>query len=115
MAPGLTSRGSSDTVRAISGPLTSWDQHTGRPILVFAAPRLLGLDVRVDRIRDRLVGALGLVLVDHRRAFAVVSHAGNEVPEPRGVTARPGAYGGPALTNASILWHGYEHSRVLCD
>jgi hypothetical protein len=45
-------------------------------------PRLLGLDVGVDRVRDRRVGALGLVLVDHRGPLAVVSHPSHQVPEP---------------------------------
>ena len=59
--PGLTSRGSSDTVRAINGPLASGDQDAGSPVFVVAALGLLGLDVGVDRVRDRRVGALGLV------------------------------------------------------
>jgi hypothetical protein len=51
VSPGLTGRGSSDTVRAVSGPLASGDQHVGRTVLVVAAPRLLGLDVCVDGVR----------------------------------------------------------------
>lgn len=43
---------------------------------------LLALDVRVDRVGDGLVRALGLVLVDHRRPLAVVTHPGRQVPEP---------------------------------
>ena len=81
MSLGLTSRGSTDTVRAISGPLTSGDQYAGRPVLVVAALRLLGLDVRVDGVRDRLVCAAGFVLVDHRGPVAVVPHPGHQVTE----------------------------------
>jgi hypothetical protein len=57
----LAWRGSSSTVRTISGTLASGDQYASRTVVIVAAPRLLGLDVRVDRIRDRLVNALGLV------------------------------------------------------
>ena len=88
MRPGLTSRGASDTVRAINGPLASGDQCAGRPVLVVAAAGLLGLDVRVDGVCDRLVSALGLVLVDHRGSFAVVSHPGHQVPEPGAAVGR---------------------------
>ncbi len=41
-------------------------------VLIVTAPRLLGLDVRVDRVRDRPVSALDLMLVDHRGPIAVV-------------------------------------------
>jgi hypothetical protein len=56
-SPGLTSRGSSGTVWAISGPLASRDQD-GRAVLIVAALQFSCLDVRVDRVRDRLVAAL---------------------------------------------------------
>ena len=82
MRPGLTSRGSSDTVRAISGPLASGDQDAGRPVFAVASPGVLGLDMRVDGVRDRRVSAPGLVLVDHRGPFAVMPHPGHQVPEP---------------------------------
>ena len=88
MRPGLTSLGSSDTVRAISGPLASGDQHAGRTVLIVAALGLLGLDVRVDGVRDRRVGALGLVLVDQRGPFAVVPHPGHQVSEPGAAVGR---------------------------
>jgi hypothetical protein len=37
--------------------------------------------MRVDRARDRPVSVTGFVLVDHRRALAVMSHAGHQVPD----------------------------------
>src|SRR6202044_1727053 len=86
-SPGLISRGSSCTVRAISGPLASRDQDVGRTVLIVAAPRLLGLGMCVDRVRDRLVSALGLVLVDQCGPFAFVSHPCYQVAEP-GATLR---------------------------
>src|SRR5438552_3958887 len=86
--PGLTSRGSSDTVRAINGPLASGDQDAGRSVFVVASLGLLGLDMRVDGVRYRRVGALGLVLVDHRGPFAVVPHPGHQVPEPGAAVGR---------------------------
>ena len=56
--------------------------HGGRPVPIVAALRLFGLEVRVDRIRDRLISAPGLVLVDHRGPVAVAPHPGHQVPEP---------------------------------
>jgi hypothetical protein len=38
--------------------------------------------VCVDRVRDRAVGAACLVLVDHRGAFAVMTHTGHQIAEP---------------------------------
>src|SRR5450755_4336896 len=37
----------------------------------------------VDRVRDRLVRASCLVLVDHGRAFAVVTHPRHQIPQAR--------------------------------
>ena len=51
---GLAGRGPSVTVRAISGPLASGDQHAGRAVLVVVALGLFGLYVDVDRVGDRL-------------------------------------------------------------
>src|SRR5260370_35267391 len=84
---GLGWLGSSSTVRAISGPLASGDQHAGRTALIVAAPCLLGLDARVDRVRDRLVSALGPVLVAHRGPFPVLPQPG---PKSRGPGAAVG-------------------------
>jgi hypothetical protein len=61
------------TYRAIS----LRDKRPGRPIVALVA---LGLDVRVDRIRDPLVSAARLVLVDQRGTFAVVPHPRHQVP-----------------------------------
>jgi hypothetical protein len=47
------------------------DQGARRAVAIVAA--LLGLEVPVDRARDRLDRAAGLVLVHHRRPFAVVA------------------------------------------
>src|SRR6266851_3475997 len=55
--PGLTERGSSNTVR----PLASGSYHLGWPV---GTLRLLGLDVRVDGVRDRLIDALCHGLAD---------------------------------------------------
>ena len=43
----------------------------------------LGLDMRVDRVRDRLVRAARLMLVDQRRALAVVTHPRHQVSQVR--------------------------------
>jgi len=43
---------------------------------------LLALDVGIDGVRDELIGAAGLMLVDHRGPLAVVDHASRQVPEP---------------------------------
>jgi hypothetical protein len=44
--------------------------------------------VRVDRLRDLLVSALRLMLVDHRGAFAVVTHPCHQVTQPRSALSR---------------------------
>src|ERR1022692_3155831 len=76
------------TIRAISGPLARGSQCTGGPVLIVAALGLLALDMRVDRIGDRLVSALSLMLVDHRGPLAVVAHPGHQVPEPGAAPGR---------------------------
>jgi len=59
--------------RAISVQLASGDQRPGRTSVVIVALAVaLGLDVEVDRIRDPLIGAARLMLIDQRGAFAVV-------------------------------------------
>lgn len=55
--------------RAINVQLAHRDQCTRRAVVIVAA--LLGLDMPVDRARDRLIRAAGLMLVDHRPPFAV--------------------------------------------
>ena len=53
--------------------LASGDQRPGRTSVVIVALAVaLGLDVEVDRIRDPLIGAARLMLIDQRGAFAVV-------------------------------------------
>ncbi len=105
--PGLIGRGH----QIPSGPLASRDQHANRTVLIVPASRLLGLDVRVDRVRDRLVSALGLVLVDHRGSFAVVPHPGHQVPEPYA------AVGGELIPGVAQIMeiqagHAYRRDRV---
>jgi hypothetical protein len=46
------------------------------------------LDVGIDRVRDELVGAAGLALVDHCGPLAVVAHAGDQVPQPGAASGR---------------------------
>jgi hypothetical protein len=41
----------------------------------------VGLDLGLNRVRDRPVGAPNFVLVDHRRSFAVVAHARHQVTQ----------------------------------
>jgi hypothetical protein len=47
-------------LRAINGPLAHGGEHARRAIVVIVVS-LLGLDVRVDRARDRLVRAARLM------------------------------------------------------
>ena len=58
MSPGLTSRRSSDTVRAISGPLTSGDQYAGRPVLVVAHSMGVSMALRLAYRHPELVRAV---------------------------------------------------------
>ena len=67
-------------------PLAREDQSPGRSVIVVVLA-LLALDVSADGVRDELIGAAGLVRVDHRGALAVVAHAGHQVPE-RGAALR---------------------------
>jgi hypothetical protein len=60
------------------------------PMLVGLAP--VGLDVEVDRIRDRLVSPTRLMLVDQRGALTVVTH-----------TRHQGGAAGPASAPGSAL------------
>ena len=83
-------------VRAINVQLAT---SVDAPVVALAATnagRLLRLDVRIDRGRDQLIGAAGPVLVDDRGPFAVVPHAGHQVPQPGAAYRR-----GPGL---DIAW-----------
>jgi hypothetical protein len=60
--------------------LADGGEHARLAIIVIV---LLGLDVAVDRLRDRLVCAADLVLVDEGCPLAVVPHPGHEVPQAR--------------------------------
>ena len=57
--------------------------HGGRPVPIVAALRLFGLDVRVDRIRDRLISAPGLVRVDPREPAPRHAPSGPSGPAAR--------------------------------
>jgi hypothetical protein len=74
-------------LRAISGPLAHRSEHTRLAVVVLVVG-LLGLDVGVDRPRDRLVRAARFVLVDHGRSFAVVTHPRHEIPQARAAGRR---------------------------
>jgi hypothetical protein len=65
--------------RAINVQLASGDERPGRSIVVVPLVVALGVDVRVDRIRDPVVSAARLMLVDQRGTFAVVPHPGHQV------------------------------------
>jgi hypothetical protein len=66
--------------RAISVPLATRGQSSGRFVAVVVLSRLV-VDVRVNRVRDRLVGPARLVLVDHRGPRRVMPHAGHKVAQ----------------------------------
>jgi hypothetical protein len=68
--------------RAISVPLAQRNERARLAVIVLVAA-LLGLDVSVDRVRDRLVRAACSVLVDHGRPFAVVTHPRHQIPQAR--------------------------------
>ncbi len=58
--------------RAISGPLAHRGERARLAVVIVAVPltvALLGLDVRVDRVRDRPVCTTRLMLVDQSRAL----------------------------------------------
>jgi hypothetical protein len=65
--------------RAINVPLPRRDEHAALPIISAALTPTLGLDMSIDRARDRLVSAPRLVLVNHRRTLAVVTQASHQV------------------------------------
>jgi hypothetical protein len=66
--------------RAISVQLASGNQRTGCTVIL-AALVALGLDVRVDRIRDPPVSATRLMLVDQRGTLAIVPHPCHQIPQ----------------------------------
>ncbi len=57
-------------LRAINVQSASGNERPGRAVVVIVGLVALGLDVRVDRIRDPLVSATRLMLVDQRGALA---------------------------------------------
>jgi hypothetical protein len=57
------------------------DQRACGAVIVVSVVALLSLDMRVDRLRNRLVGTLRLVLADHRGAFAVVAHPRHQISQ----------------------------------
>lgn len=63
-------------------PLAGRDQRSGRAVVVIVIPAAPGFQVGLDSVRDCCIRAARLVLVDHRDAFAVVTHAGHQVLSP---------------------------------
>src|SRR6266851_7331391 len=84
---GLVARSLSMILRAISGPLAHGGEHARRTVVVIVVA-LLGLDVCVDGVGDRLVRAARLMLVDHGRSLAVVTHPRHEIPQARATGRR---------------------------
>ena len=84
---GLVGSGLISASRAIGVQLASRNEPLGRSIVIIALVAL-GLDVRVDRIRDPLVSATRLMLVDQRGTLAVVPHPCHQVPKTRAAVRR---------------------------
>jgi hypothetical protein len=68
--------------RAINVPLAHRGERACLAVVVIVLASL-GLDVRVDRVRDRLIRTARFMLVDPRRALAVVTHPSHQVPQAR--------------------------------
>ena len=64
------------------------DQRACGAVIVVSIGVLLSLDMRVDRLRNRLVSTLCLMLVDHRGAFAVVAHPRHQISQARTALGR---------------------------
>lgn len=66
----------------------------------------------VDSPSDRAVSTACLVLVDHRGPFAVVTHPGHEVPQPRAVGCREVVPGVPQIMEVQPIGaDGARHVR----
>jgi hypothetical protein len=96
------------TSRAISVQLARRNDRPRRAVVALAA---LGFDVSVDRTGDDPVSAACLMLVDHRRAFAVVTHPRHQVPQ-RGAAAGSEASARACPRHAVAALEGIASARV---
>ena len=81
--------------------------------LIVALVVALGLDVEADRIRDPVISAARLMLIDQRGTFAVVPHPRHQVLKSRTAVRRELVTGVPQIMNVTAAQLGAVVGALL--